>query len=90
MCKCHQMIKQCQHANEKTQKKATKECGFLFEKQKSVHLSQWAQKHLEWHHGMQSFPYHGRSGKGGSPWGLTTSHIYNVSNQEPKDGRGLT
>jgi hypothetical protein len=39
---------------------------------------------------MQSFPYHGRSGKGGSPWGLTTSHIYNVSNQEPKDGRGLT
>jgi hypothetical protein len=28
MCECHQIIKQCQPADEKIQEKATKECGF--------------------------------------------------------------
>jgi hypothetical protein len=59
MCKSDQMIKQCQPVDENTQKKATKECGFVPEKHESVHLSQWALKHLEWHHEMQSFAHRG-------------------------------
>jgi hypothetical protein len=47
------------------------------------------QKHLEQHHEMQSSFHHGCNKRGGSPWGLATSHRCNVLNQELEDGGGL-
>jgi hypothetical protein len=66
------------------------EHGFAPTKHDTMHLSQCMQTHLESHHGMQSSPHHGHNGGGGSPWGLMVSHIRNGSNQESKDGGGLT
>jgi len=65
------------------------ECGFALTRCETLHLSQWTQKHLEWHYGMQSSPHHGCNGGDGSPWGLTDGHKCNVSNQKPKDEVGL-
>ncbi len=66
-----------------------KKHGFILIKHKILHLSQWMQKHSEWHHGMQSSPHHGRNGGGESPWGIMTKHKCNVSYQKPEDEGGL-
>ncbi len=66
------------------------ERGFAPTRCETLHSSQWMQKHPKRHHGMQSFPHHGHTGGGGSPRGLIAHHICNGSNQESKDGGGLT
>ncbi len=60
MCECHQMIKQCQPANENTQENATKECGFALAKHESVHLLQWVQNILNGIMECSPFPTMGR------------------------------
>jgi hypothetical protein len=52
MCECHQSTKQCQLINEKIEQKVAKEHGFTPTKHEAPCLSQWTQKHLEWHLGM--------------------------------------
>ncbi len=90
MCKCYQLIEQCRSTNEKTEKKAMEERGFVPARHETLHLLQWMLKHFKQHHGMKSSRHHARSRGGGSPWSLTTSHKCNVLDQEPKDGGGLT
>ncbi len=57
MCKCYQPTKQCWPTDEKTKKKVAREHGFAPTKHENWHLSQWAQKHLERHHVIESFPH---------------------------------
>jgi hypothetical protein len=68
---------------------ATKECELAPTKHETMHLSQWMQKYSRWYHEMQSSPHHGCNEGDGSPWDLTVFQKCNVSNQDPKDGRGL-
>jgi hypothetical protein len=75
--------------DEKIKQKVIKKHGLAPTKYETLHFSQWTQKNSKWHQGMQSFPHNEHNEGNGSPWSLTTGHKCNVSNQEPKDERGL-
>lgn len=71
------MISTC---HERNLRKVAKGHGFVNVKYETSSLSQWKQKHCQWHcEIMQSIPHHGNKKEGESPLNLKASQKGNES-----------